>query len=146
MNADTILFRLRLFLLLLAGFLFVGTLAELVFLNHTAQPVQFMPFVLCVIGIVAVAAAVLRPQRNVLLSLRVIMVIVAVGGAFGAMLHLVNNVSFKLEISPNASVLDLVTAAVAGGNPLLAPGILTIGALLALAATYYHGALSERSA
>jgi hypothetical protein len=30
-----------------------------------------------------------------------------------------------------------------GENPLLAPGILAVAAMLALAATYYHPALSD---
>jgi len=34
--------------------------------------------------------------------------------------------------------------AVSGGNPLLAPGILALAAIIALAATYYHPALVER--
>lgn len=146
MKSDNVLQQLRLFLLGLAGFLFAGTLTELVFLNHTTQPIQFLPFVLCTAGIISVAAVLLRPDRSVLLVLRVVMVFVAVGGAFGATMHLFNNVSVRVQIHPDSSVLEIITAAVAGANPLLAPGILTIGALLALAATYYHQGLARTQA
>jgi hypothetical protein len=47
---------------------------------------------------------------------------------------------------PNAVPGDVVTQALMGASPLFAPGILALGAVLAIAATYYHPALGKKSA
>lgn len=144
MNADVVEYRLRNFLLVVTLFVLLVTLVELVLEEHTGEPVQWIPFVLCGLGLIAVLAALLRPQRSTLLALRFVMTLVALGGVLGIGLHVVNNFAFELEIRPNAAVGDVVMDALKGANPLLAPGILIFAALLALAATYYHPAFGQR--
>ena len=141
MTAETILHRLRLFLLALVGFLFVGTLVELVFTEHTDKPVQFVPFVLCGVGLFTVGMALVRPQRQSLRALRVWMGIVALGSLLGTYEHIMGNAAFYREVHPDATGLPVVAAALGGADPLVAPGILAVAAVLALAATYYHPAL-----
>ncbi len=143
MNTDTILFRLRRFLLALAGFLFVGTLVELAFTGHTKEPVQWIPFFLCGIGVVAVIAALVRPQRKTLLALRACMGMATLGSLFGVYEHITNNAAFYLEIHPHATSLQTIAAALSGANPLVAPGILAVAGMLAIAATCYHPALDS---
>jgi hypothetical protein len=143
MSADVVANRLRRFLLLLAALLCLGTLGELFLVDHMGEPLQLLPFVLCALGLVAVAAVFWWPQRKTIWSLRIIMVLVALGGLFGIYEHLAGNRAFALEINQQASGSDLLMSTLTGANPLFAPGILIVTAIVAQAATYYHPALKE---
>lgn len=140
----TIESRIRRSLLLLAAFIFLGTVVELVLEEHTKDTIQYLPFVLCVAGFITVLAVLRRPVRASLLALRITMVLTAAGGLLGTVLHLYNNFAFEQEIRPNAAAGDLLMATLKGANPLLAPGILAFAAIIALIATYYHPALGRR--
>lgn len=144
MTSDHVLSRLRLFLLTMAALLLLGTVAELAFIEHTAEPVQWLPFILSAAGLAAIAALRLRPQRGVVMAVRGIMGVVTVGSAFGVLIHVVNNIEFLKEIKPNAAAGEVLSAALGGANPLLAPGMLGLAAVLAIAATYYHPALNAK--
>ncbi len=144
MDATTIAQRLRTFLLVLAGCLCVGTAVELFLAEHTESPIQLLPFLLCGIGLLAVLAALLRPRRGTLVALRLIMGLLAAGSVFGVYEHIENNLAFELEIRPGAGLGDVWFEALKGASPLLAPGILALAAILAIAATYYHPALERR--
>jgi hypothetical protein len=144
MNDAVVLSRLRQFLLVTSALLFVGTLVELWFTDHMETFVQLIPFALCAVGLVAVIVALLRPRRVALLCLRACMGLVALGSLFGVYQHLANNLGFHRELHPNASTGELLTGALGGANPLLAPAVLALTATLALAATYYHPALARR--
>jgi hypothetical protein len=113
-------------------------------IGHTESPVQWIPFALGGLGLLALGGALLRPGRLTLLGLRATMTLVAAGGLFGMYEHIANNVAFQQEIQPSATTVALAAAGLGGANPLLAPGILTLAAVLAMAATYAHPAL-ERS-
>ncbi len=146
MNADNILLRLRRFMLALAGLLFLGTLTELFFIEHTEEPAQFIPFGLCALGLVMVALALLRPRRGPLLALRASAALILLGSLFGMWQHIEGNLGFALEINPGASGGALLAAALGGAAPLLAPGVLALAGVLAVAATYYHPALQPVAA
>jgi predicted membrane channel-forming protein YqfA (hemolysin III family) len=128
----------RKFLFLLAAFLFAGTVVELVFQEHTGEAQQLIPFILSGLGIAAVAAVLIWPRRSTLAALRVIMLLAIMGSAIGLFLHLSANLGFAQEIQPNATTTQLITETIHGAAPLLAPGILAVAALLALADTYAH--------
>lgn len=89
--------RLRQFMLLVAASIFVAVPVELVLEEHTKEPLQLIPFVLCGVGLLTVVAALLRPQRTTLFALRVAMLLVALGGVLGIALHLWNNFEFERE-------------------------------------------------
>jgi hypothetical protein len=146
MRNDLVLQRLRTFLLLLAAGLSLGAIVELWAANHTEEPLQWVPFVLCGLSVVAISAALLRPQRGVLLTLRGIMVLMVGGSLLGIYEHVAGNIAFAQEIHPNLDAGALLLEGLTGGNPLLAPGTLAVAALIALAATYYHPALASRYA
>jgi hypothetical protein len=116
---------------------------ELLLVKHWGDAVQLIPFVLCGIGAIAALIMLLRPRRATVLALRACMILVVCGSVFGIYEHLTNNIAFQHEIKPNAPMADVLVNAIAGANPLLAPGTLAVAAVLALAATYYHPALSE---
>lgn len=142
MSTDLILARLRRFLLLISASLCVGTVIELWLAEHT-EGTQLIPFVLCGLGLVAVGAAWFRPQKPVLWVLRGVMGLVALGSLFGIYEHLEYNAGFYREIHPNATTAAVLGGALSGANPLLAPGILALAAILAWAATYHHPALKQ---
>ncbi|HEX2619849.1 MAG TPA: hypothetical protein VHL11_06875, partial [Phototrophicaceae bacterium] len=111
--------------------------------GHVKETLQLIPFGLCFLGFLAVTAVLLRPQRLTILVLRITMVGVAAGSLLGMYLHLKTNLDFELEIRPNAAIGDVLMEALKGASPLLAPGILALVAVLAIAATYYHPALTS---
>ena len=143
MSPELVNHRLRRFLFVLAGFIFIGSIVELALEGHTQSPVQWIPFVLSGLGLVGVTAVLITPQRKTLISLRAVMGLVAFGSFFGIFEHIEHNIAFALELRPNAVLIDVFFEALSGANPLLAPGILALGALLALAATYYHPSLNS---
>jgi hypothetical protein len=144
MSDAIVLLRLRQFLLVTSALIFAGTLVELWLTNHMETFVQLIPFALCGLGLVAVCAALLSPHRAALLCLRACMLLVALGSLFGVYQHLANNFGFESELHPKASTGEHLLGALSGANPMLAPGILSLTAALAIAATYYHPALSKR--
>lgn len=145
MSSADILFRLQRFLLALSILLLGGTVVELLLVKHWEDAVQIIPFVLCVLGAIAALLLLFLPRRSTVLGLRLSMALVMCGSLFGIYEHFANNFAFQREIKPNASMTDILVSAVAGGNPLLAPGTLAVAAVLALAATYYHPALEKLS-
>ena len=135
--------RIRRLILLLAALVLLAVLAELWLVDHTGDWLQLVPFALSALGLVAVAAAALRPGKPTLVALRVIMALVAVGGVVGIGTHLLENLAFEQEIRPNSTLWAALTAGFKGAAPMLAPGILIFAALLAFVATYRHPALDE---
>jgi hypothetical protein len=141
LSSELILSRLRTFLLGLAAFMAAGTIIELVLTEHWDGPPQILPFVLCGLSFFTIVAVLIRPRRGTLRLMRWIVGITFVGSLFGIFEHIEHNFGFALEIQPNAAVSEIFWEALGGANPLLAPGILALMALLALAASYYHPAL-----
>jgi hypothetical protein len=142
MSAERTLAQLRRFLLSVSAGLCVGTVIELSLTEHT-QGIQLLPFGLCGVGLLAVLWMLLRPGRAAAFSLRAVMGLVALGSLFGVYEHLEHNAGFYLEIQPNAATSEVIWGALSGANPLLAPGILALAALLACAATYDHPVLNR---
>lgn len=138
MTAGAVLGQLRRFLLLLSVMLFVGALIELWLVGHTEDTIQWLAFGLAGLGILAALGRVLRSNRVTLLILRISMLVVILGSILGVYEHLYGNLEFEREIQPGAPTSVLLSKAIKGGNPLLAPGILAIAATLALSATYRH--------
>ncbi len=138
MNAAEVLRRLRRFLLLLSLALFIGALVELWLVEHTQDLIQWLAFALAGAGALATLLAMLRPGRASVRVLRVCMALVVLGSLFGVYEHIAGNIAFEREIQPNASTGRLVSRGLRGGNPLLAPGLLAVAAVLALSSTYRY--------
>ena len=128
--------RLRGLLFALAPALFAGTVAELLLAGHTESRLQLIPFALCALGLATVALAWLRPARWSALTLRAVMAVVGGGSLLGMWEHFQGNRGFALEVHPEAGGADLLRAALTGADPLLAPGILAVAALVAISATF----------
>lgn len=140
-NATTVVNRLRVLMLILAACLCLGAIVELALQEHFKEPKQLIPFGLCAVGFVAVLAVLFRPHRNTIRVLRVVMVFLALGSLLGLYFHLQNNFGLELEMRPGATPGDVIMQALTGASPMLAPGILALTAVLAIAGTYYHPAL-----
>jgi hypothetical protein len=71
------------------------------------------------------------------------------GAAFGSLIgvyeHIVSNLEVVREVNPNLAGVAALWQVARGASPLLAPGILALAALVAIAATYYHPALGHRA-
>jgi hypothetical protein len=142
MTDGQILKRLRLFLWIVSAGLLLGTLLELALIDHTQDPVQLIPFLLSGLGLILIGLGARWPARRTLLLVRGGMLLIIIGSVFGIYEHIANNVAFELEIRPNAAAADLIAKGLGGANPLLAPGMLALAAVLALAATYHHPSLA----
>jgi hypothetical protein len=66
------------------------------------------------------------------------MIIVLLGGVFGMIVHILGNLEPFIEGGQKATLGVLAQNAFGGRNPLLAPGILSLAALVALAGLYKH--------
>jgi hypothetical protein len=141
MTDAAVLLRLRRFLLLVSAMLLGGTVLELWLVGHTETVVQLIPFALCGLGLIVVIAGLLHTRRATLLALRVCAGLLLLGSLFGVYEHVLGNIAFQNEIHPGATTREVLMGAVGGGNPLLAPGILALAAVLAAAATYRHPTL-----
>jgi hypothetical protein len=120
-----------------------GTIVELLLAEHTESLAQLIPFGLCGLGLIAVVAALLWPRRGTLLALRMVMGLLLLGSLLGVYEHIEGNLEFALEIRPTATFGMVWLDVLKGAAPLLAPGILALVAIIALAATYYHPALTR---
>lgn len=136
--------KYRTFLLATTVAVLAGSTVELLLTEHAESVVQLIPFVLAAIGVFAVGAVLHRAKRGRLLTLRGVAALLALGGVYGIYEHLAHNLAFELEIRPNATAWEVVGEALHGVSPLLAPGVLTLAAALAAAATYRHPALASR--
>ncbi len=138
MSPVDVLAKLRRFLLVLSVLLFGGALIELWLVGHTEDTIQLLAFLLAVAGALAAFTRLFVSGRVMVRILGVLMVLVILGSLFGVVMHMIGNVEFEQEINANAPTSTLLWKALQGGNPLLAPGILAVAAILSLAATYRH--------
>lgn len=144
MSPQIIAERFRVFLLSLAAFMCIGTVVELALANHLQEPIQVVPFVLCTLAFLTILAVLYKPQISTIWAMRVVMGALIVGSLVGMYEHLQSNWEVVVETKPNLATAQMLWTAVRGAAPLLAPGILVLVALLAVAATYYHPALAQR--
>ena len=143
MNSDVILTRQRQFLFIITVGIFVMTVLELIFVGHWKQTIQFLPFVLCALGLTVTGLAYLKPGTKTIKTMNWSMLIIGACSFIGFFEHMYNNYTFWLDIQPNTTTLDLIIATFNGGIPILAPGILLLGAVIGLTAIYKHPLLGK---
>jgi hypothetical protein len=145
MEAEKTLAQIRKILLFISAGIFVMTVAELIFLGHWDLTIQYLPFVLIVLGLVASVLAFFRPTRRVIRFTQWSMIVIAVCSLIGFYQHMAGNLTFWQEIEPDATTWELIVATLEGGIPVLAPGILTLGGVIGWTATYKHPALDNNT-
>ena len=144
MSSDNILARLRQFLMIISESVFIMTVTELVFLGHWNETIQILPFALSALGLTTLALVHFRPNRIKLAIMQWAMIAIGVCCFIGFYEHMSNNYHFYLEVKPNATTWELIKATLEGGNPVFAPGILLLGAMIGLAAIYHHPLLETK--
>jgi uncharacterized membrane protein len=112
----------------------VGTVTELVLLEHYEQPLQFVPLVLIV---AAVGVLWWEFRRHDLASRRatqIVMALFVLAGFVGFAAHFRGSAEYQLELNPDMSNWELLEKILhAKAPPLLAPGMMLQLGLLGLA-------------
>jgi hypothetical protein len=134
--------RFRLMLCVLAITTFVITPAELILLGHTHSAIQWVPFVASFFGLVACGWVLADPGPTRIRAARLLSGPIILSGFLGAFMHLRANLLLEMEIRPNSPLVEAIGPALQGSAAFLAPGILILGALLVMGATYRHPASS----
>ena len=142
-GADRIeLLRRWILLILVLGLL--GTVTELVLLEHYEQPLQFVPLVLIV---AAVGVLWWEFRRHDLASRRatqIVMALFVLAGFVGFVAHFQGSAEYQLELDPDMSNWELLEKILrAKAPPLLAPGMMLQLGLLGLAYVFSDSKLSK---
>lgn len=127
--------RLALYLLLLGT---GGIAAELVLLEHYAEPAQWAPLALLAVGFLATGVLAAGPTAGRVRALRAVATLQVVAAAAGIFLHLRSNVEFELELRPGTGGWPLVIETLRGAIPALAPGAMAQLGLLGLLVCFRH--------
>jgi hypothetical protein len=140
MNSEQALARIRQFLLIISACVFVMTVTELFFLSHWTETIQLLPFALSGFGLITLSLAYFRPSPTTIKVLRWSMIVIGLCSLIGIYEHMANNLGFQMEIQPNATTGELIMATLEDANPVLAPGILMLGAAIGWTAAYQYPA------
>ena len=131
--------RIRWWLLAVLVFELMGTLVELLLLQHFEDLLQWVPLVLIVLTLILVAWHVASPQPATVRALQVTMGALALAGLVGIGAHLNGAAEFQLEMDPSQPRWNVFKKALqAQAPPALAPGVMLQMGLLGLIFTYRH--------
>jgi len=131
--------RIRWWLLAVLVLELVGTLVELLLLQHYEDLLQCVPLVLIVLTLLLVAWHVARPRPANLRALQVTMCGLVLAGFVGIRLHLQGAAEFQLEMDRSQPRWNVFKKALqAQAPPALAPGVMLQMGLLGLVYAYRH--------
>ena len=112
----------------------LGTVTELVLLEHYEQPLQFVPLVLIAAAVAVLAWEVKRHDAASRRALQVVMGLFVLAGFVGFVAHFLGSAEFQLDLNPQMSTWELIEKVLrAKAPPLLAPGMMLQLGLLGLA-------------
>jgi len=133
MGSDrTELLRRWLLAILVLGLL--GTVTELVLLEHYDQPAQFVPLILIVAAIAVLAWEFRRHDLASRRAVQTVMVLFVLAAFLGFVAHFYGSAEYQLELNPDMSNWELLEKVLrAKAPPLLAPGMMLQLGLLGLA-------------
>lgn len=143
MTADSKAISLRRGILLIFVIGTVGLGTELLLLDHFEEWRQQVPLVLLALGLVLLAIRLFYRGAIILRLFRLTMLAFVLGGIVGLWFHLSSNMEFELEMYPTLTGLELLSKALGGAMPALAPGALVQLGLIGFLYTYQHPALSR---
>jgi hypothetical protein len=134
-DADSVVLeRLRLWILGVLVLGLIGTVTELILLEHYEQPLQFVPLVLIGLGVVVLAWHAMRPGTASLRALQIVMGLFVLAGFAGMAAHFNGSAEYQLELDPEMDKWELLEKILrAKAPPLLAPGMMLQLGLLGLA-------------
>jgi hypothetical protein len=133
-GAGSVVERLRLWVLGVLVLGLIGTVTELILLEHYEQALQFVPLVLIAIGVVVLVWHAARPDTASLRTLQIVMGLFVLAGFAGMAAHFNGSAEYQLELNPEMGTWELLEKIVhAKAPPLLAPGMMIQMGLLGLA-------------
>lgn len=133
-GAGSVVERLRLWILGVLVLGLIGTVTELVLLEHYEQALQFVPLVLIAMGVVVLVWHYARADTASLRALQIVMGLFVLAGFAGMAAHFNGSAEYQLELDPEMSTWDLLEKILhAKAPPLLAPGMMIQMGLLGLA-------------
>lgn len=138
------LLRTGLLLIFVVGV--VGTLVELLLLEHWKEWTQWAPLVMLAVGLLLAGGWAFGHSRLLLRLFRGLMVVFVAAGVVGVWLHYRGNVEWELETDISMKGWALFKAAITGATPALAPGTMVQLGLVGLAYTFRHPALAGGAA
>jgi len=125
---------LRLWILGIMVLGLLGTVTELVLLEHYEQPMQFVPLVLIVAAVAVLGWEFRRHDLASRRAVQVVMGLFVLAGFLGFVAHFHGSAEFQLELNPDMGNLELLEKVLrAKAPPLLAPGMMMQLGLLGLA-------------
>ena len=133
-GADSVVERLRLWVLGVLVLGLIGTVAELILLEHYEQALQFVPLVLIAMGGVVLVWHAMRHDTASLRALQIVMGLFVLAGFAGMAAHFNGSAEYQLELNPDMDKWELLDKILhAHAPPLLAPGMMMQMGLLGLA-------------
>jgi hypothetical protein len=126
------LLRRWILVILVLGLL--GTVTELVLLEHYEQPLQFVPLVLIVAAVGVLWWELRRRDLASRRAIQIVMGLFVLAGFAGFAAHFYGSAEYQLELDPDMSNWELLEKILrAKAPPLLAPGMMLQLGLLGLA-------------
>jgi hypothetical protein len=136
------LLRRWILVILVLGLL--GTVTELVLLEHYEQPLQFVPLVLIVAAVGVLWWELRRHDLASRRAIQIVMGLFVLAGFGGFAAHFYGSAEYQLELNPDMSNWELLEKILrAKAPPLLAPGMMLQLGLLGLAYVFSDPKLSK---
>jgi len=133
----TIVERLRRWILAVLVLGLLGTVTELILLEHYEKPVQLVPVVLIALALAVIVWHVMKRGAGSRFAFVAVMALFVLAGFAGFAAHFIGSAEFQLELDPSMSTWTLVEKVLrAKAPPLLAPGMMLQLGLLGLAYIY----------
>ena len=111
----------------------LGTVTELVLLEHYEQPMQFVPLILIVAAVAVLAWEFRRHDFASRRAVQIVMVLFVLAGFVGFVAHFYGSAEYQLELNPDMSNWELLEKVLrAKAPPVLAPGMMLQLGLLGL--------------
>ena len=131
---SVVLERLRLWIVGVIVLGLIGTMTELILLEHDEQALQFVPLVLMALGAAALVWQATAKTTASLRTLQTVMGLFVLSGFAGMAAHFNGSAEYQLELNPDLGAFELLDKIVhAKAPPLLAPGMMIQMGLLGLA-------------
>jgi hypothetical protein len=112
----------------------LGTVTELLLLEHYEQPLQFVPLVLIVAAVGVLIWEFRQHDTASRRAVQIVMALFVLAGFVGFVAHFYGSAEYQLELNPEMSIWELMEKVLrAKAPPLLAPGMMLQLGLLGLA-------------
>ena len=132
-----VLERLRLWIVGIIALGLIGTMTELVLLEHDEKALQYVPLALMVLGAATLAWHAAAKSTASLRALQIVMGLFVLSGFAGMAAHFNGSMEYQLELNPDLDMAELLDKIIhAKAPPLLAPGMMIQMGLLGLAYAY----------